>query len=554
MSQFDETFDWVVVGTGGAALCSGLYMASQGKRVLLLEKTDRVGGSTARSGGVMWVPNNPLLKQAGIDDSHEKATTYLEGLAAEYGDTPASTPERRQTYLRESLNMLSFLQQQGIPLERAAPWPDYYDERPGGLQEGRCVVAKMFDLKELGEWREKIRDGFLPMPVRLMEALDVGLTKVSWKARRTFLTIALRIVGSRLLGKRVTSAGAALQGRQLQALLRHGAEVRLQSPVKELITENDTVVGIVTEKAGQPWRVKAELGVLVAAGGFARNQRMRDHYQPNTSIEWSSTSPGDTGEMIEEMLRHGAALSQMSEMVGNQCIMPPDSQYEDIKQPAQSVTAKPHAILVDQTGERYMNEGGSYMAYCKGMLARHQSAPAVPSWAILDSQYMQKYMLAGASPGKKKQQQWQQQGFLKIGDSLTELAKAIEVDPTTLTATVERFNGFVDNNCDEDFHRGERAYDCWLGDPTHKPSATLGRIDKAPFYAVKVYPGDVSTFGGVVTDVNARVLREDGSVIKGLYAAGVSSASVMGYVYPGAGSSVGPALTFGYVAAKHALL
>jgi 3-oxosteroid 1-dehydrogenase len=292
--------------------------------------------------------------------------------------------------------------------------------------------------------------------------------------------------------------------------------------------------------------------VLVNAGGFARNQRMRDRYQPGTSAKWTMASSGDTGEMIEEMMRHGAAIAQMEEMVGSQLTLPPGAEDADFKSTAQAMTAAPHAILVDQSGVRYMNEGGSYMAYCKGMLERDKVVPAVPSWAIFDSQYMRTYMLAGTMPGTRKPQRWYDEGYLRKAATIEDLAQQLKIDPATLRATVDRFNGFVAKNRDEDFHRGDRAYDRWLGDSYNKPSETLGAIAEAPFYAVPVVPGDVSTYGGVVTDMHARVLREDGSVIPGLYATGVSTASVMGRAYPGAGCSVGPSFVWGYVAARHA--
>ena len=329
------------------------------------------------------------------------------------------------------------------------------------------------------------------------------------------------------------------------------SEIRTESPVRELIVENGTVRGVLTVKDGKPWRVGARLGVLVNAGGFAHNQRMRDQYQPGTSSSWSSAAPGDTGEMIEEMMRHGAAVAQMEEMVGQQTTLAPGSENDDIKPSAQRMTASPHAILVDQTGVRYMNEGGSYMAYCKQMLERNKTIPSVPSWAVFDSQYMRKYMLAGTMPGSRKPQRWYDEGYLKQADSIEGLARQLEIDPGALKATIERFNGFVAKDSDEDFHRGKRAYDRWLGDSEHKPSATLGTIERAPFFAVPVVPGDAGTYGGVVTDEHARVLREDGSVIGGLYATGVSTASVMGRCYPGAGSSVGPTFVWGYVAAQH---
>ena len=554
MKEFDEVVDFAVVGSGGGAMCAALQMAAMGKGVVMLEKSDLVGGTTARAGGVMWIPNNRFLKRDGIEDSFELAATYLDGLAADAGDTPGSTPERRHTYLREAPNMINFLVEQGIKLNRVSYWPDYYDERPGGLEVGRCVVADLFDINELGPWKAKLRPGFLTMPATLEEALLLPNFKRAWRSTKVLIKVVARAVFAKVAGKRYVSAGAALQGRMLQAVLRAGVDLRSQSPVSELIVEDGAVKGVLTVKNGKPWRIAARLGVLVGAGGFAHNQRMRDQYQPGTSTKWTSAAPTDTGEMIEEMMRHGAAVAQMDEMVGNQCTLPPGSQEGEIQSPAQSLTAKPHAILVDQSGQRYMNEGGSYMAYCKAMLERNKTVTAVPSWAVFDSQYMQKYMLAGTMPGSKKPQSWYDEGYLKKADSIAALAAVLGIDGAVLESTVSRYNGFVRNNCDEDFQRGERAYDNWLGDFCHQPSQTLGELSKPPFYAVQVVPGDVGTYGGVVTDASARVLREDGSVISGLYATGVSTASVMGRVYPGAGSSIGPTFVWGFVAAKHAAM
>ncbi len=214
--------------------------------------------------------------------------------------------------------------------------------------------------------------------------------------------------------------------------------------------------------------------------------------------------------------------------------------------------AKPHSIIVDRSGARYMNEGGSYMAFCKNMLERNRQVPAIPSWWIMDEEYMQDYMFCGAMPGAKKSEGWFVSGFLKKGDTLEDLARACGVDAAGLTATIEGFNANVDRGKDAEFGRGDRAYDRWLGDPFHRPSETLGKIEKAPFYATPVAPGNVGIFGGVVTDTYARVLREDGTPIPGLYATGNTTASVMGRIYPGAGASIGPSFTWGYVAAKHA--
>lgn len=552
MNGFDEVVDFLVVGSGGGSMCAGLVMRDAGNSVLILEASPMVGGTTAKSGGVMWIPDNPFLKRDGIRDSAEQAMTYLDHVVGDASDTPGATRSRREAYVRNAPRMVDFLLAKGIRLTRVGHWPDYYDELPGGLRQGRTVIAELFNINELGAWKDKLRPGFMPVPATLEEAFQIPYMRRSWAARKTIARIVLRAIAAKLTGKHYVSAGAALQGRMLQAALKAGVDIRTESPVTELLVDQGRAVGVVTTKDGRPWNVGARRGVLINAGGFAKNQEMRDRYQPGTRAAWSNAIDNDTGQMILEMMRHGAAIAQMEEMVGYQTTIPPGQEDAAIKPPAQSLTAKPHAILVDQSGVRYQNEGGSYMAYCRNMLARNRTVPAVPSWAIFDSQYIAKYMLAGTMPGRKKPAAWTEKNYLHRADSIGDLAALIGVPPPVLRATVDRFNSFVDQGRDEDFHRGERAYDDWLGDPFHAPSKSLGRIDKGPFYAVPVVPGDVGTYGGVVTDIHGRVLRGDGTVIDGLYATGVSTASVMGRAYPGAGSSIGPSFTWGYVAALHA--
>ena len=553
MSEFDENYDFVVVGSGGGSMCSALVARAAGKSVLILEKTSLVGGTTARSGGVMWIPNNRFMKRDGVEDSTEKAMTYLDTLVGDRDDAPGATRDRRQAYVIEGANMVDFLVDQGIKLNRISYWPDYYDELPGGSEPGRTVVAELFNVNELGPWKHKLRPNFMSMMSTLDEMLQLRFLKQSWKSKKIAVKVALRTVGAVLTGKRYVTAGAALQGRMLQAALQTGVEVRTEAPVGELIVENGAVRGVTLLRDGKSQRIGARLGVLVNAGGFAHNQEMRDRYQPGTSSKWSQAAEGDTGEMIREMMRHGAAIAQMEEMVGNQISIPPGMENATIKPVVQGLTAAPHAILVDQSGVRYMNEAGSYMAYCKGMLERNRSVPAVPSWAIMDSQFIRNYMLAGTMPGAKKPASWFDEGYLRKADSIEALGAMIKVDPASLRASVDRFNGFAAKDHDDDFNRGDRAYDRWLGDTFHKKNASLGEISEGPFYAVPVLPGDVGTYGGVVTDSRARVLREDGSVIEGLYATGVSTASVMGRFYPGAGASVGPSFVWGYVAARDAV-
>jgi 3-oxosteroid 1-dehydrogenase len=257
--------------------------------------------------------------------------------------------------------------------------------------------------------------------------------------------------------------------------------------------------------------------------------------------------------MHVEMERIGGVLGHMDEMVGFPMTRAPGWEKDYVKPGTQTVTAKPHAIQVDQSGVRYMNEAASYEEICENMLKRDDVVPAIPSYAIFDQQYIEKYPLADKR-GAKIPPKWYERDFIKQANTIEDLAKLIDVDPATLRATVDRWNGFVDKGVDEDFHRGERAYGDFLGDPFFKdgPNKTMGKIIKPPYYAIEIVPGDVGTWGGVVIDSNARVLRAEGAPIEGLYACGVATASIMGRVYPGAGASVGPSMAFGWIAAKHA--
>ncbi|MET0179349.1 MAG: FAD-dependent oxidoreductase [Novosphingobium sp.] len=549
MSGFDETFDWVVVGSGAGSMASALVMRQAGKSVLILEKTQYVGGTTAKSGGVIWVPNNRFIREDGEHDSTEAGIAYLDAVAE---DVPGTSHEKRLAYVVEAPKMIDFLVDQGIALERGSEfWPDYYDEMPGGCKTSRTITAVPFDKKQLGSWESKLRSGFLEVNARLDDGMKLAFVKKSWEAKRIFARIAFNVVWGKLTGKHYTTAGAALQGRMLQAALKAGVAIRTGCPVTELIVEDGKVVGVVALNGGQPVRVEGRLGVLVNSGGYGQNQAMRDKYQPGTQAAWSNTPEGDTGEMHLEMERIGGVLAQMDQMVGYQSTLAPGWEQDYVKPSGQILLGRPGAIMVDQSGVRYLNEGGSYELFCETMLKRNREVPAVPSWAVFDQNYAEEYQVANAWLGKKAKR-WKAAGYLKEGATVEDLAAQMGVPPATLRATIERWNGFVDKGVDADFNRGAREYDKWLGDPFVKPNASLGRIDKPPFFAVQIVPGDVSTYGGVVTDAQARVLRGDGTPIAGLYATGVSTASVMGGVYPGAGASIGPSLTFGYVAAKHA--
>ena len=547
-----ESFDFVIVGSGGGSMCAALMMRSAGKSAVVLEKTDMVGGTTSISGGVMWIPNNRFMRADGIKDSEDQAMAYLDAVVGDSDDTPSAKRTKRLAYVRQSNEMLEFLISRGIKFRRNPYWPDYYDA-PGSLAAGRTVSAQLFDVNRLGDWKDKMRPFMLPLPAYLDEAMgSLANFKRSWAARGVLLKVMGRAIGAKLKGQRLVTGGNAIQGQMIEAALKAGVDIRLSSPVKRIVVEDGRAVGVIVEKDGAEQRIDARLGILINAGGYARNQQMLDRYIPGMSADNTNVSPGDTGEMIEAGGAVGAALVQMDGFIGGQVTLPPGSAGSPHKPMVQSDMAKPHVIVVDQNGERFLNESSNYTESTRAQLDRAKQHPAIPSWMVFDSQYIDTYMLAGTMAGAKKPQAWYDEGYLRQADSIEGLAAAIEIDPTKLRATVDRFNGFVRNGRDEDFHRGESAFDKFSGDTLDKKSPSLGTIEKGPFYAIPVYPGDVGTFGGMLTDEYARVLREDGSPIPGLYATGTSAASVMGKASPAAGVNVGQSFTWGYVAAKHA--
>ncbi|BFM07771.1 FAD-dependent oxidoreductase [Halioxenophilus aromaticivorans] len=544
----NESCDFVIIGSGAGALCAAIVMADAGKKVVVLEKEPLLGGTTATSGGVMWIPNNRYMSDAGVPDSKNQAIEYLNHAVGDAPDTPGTSPLRRETYVDQSVAALEFLESQGLEFRRVPSWPDYYAV-PGQSEAGRTVVSELFNLKSLDDWQDKLRPGFLPLAGYLEEAMELAYMTRTWAAKGMLLKLIGRTLGSRLTGKNYATAGQALQGAQLKAALNAGADIRTEYAVKELMFDNGKVTGVIAEHKGQPVHITAKLGVLVASGGFSKNQIMLDQYIPGTKTEWSGAASGDTGEMIQEAVRVGATVAQMEQRQGYPVTTPPGKPLAYM----QSDLAKPHAILVDKSGQRFMGEADSYMKLARGILERNETSSAIPSWMIIDSQYAKKYMLAGGMLNKKRIKQWLEAGFLKTGATLAELASQCDIDGQQLQASVEQFNGFVTANKDEAFGRGDEVYHNWLGDKLNKPSATLGSITQAPFYAVPIYPGDVSTFGGIVTNEHAQVLSKENQPIPGLYATGVATASVMAKSSPGAGGSIGPSLTWGYVAANHAL-
>lgn len=561
MSGWDATYDFVIVGSGGGSMCAALASKALGKRALILEKQAKVGGSTGYSGGVWWIPNNPVMKRHGVGDSHERARQYLDAVITYSG--PGTTPARREAFLRTGPQMIEFLERRGMAFEYADGWSDYYDELPGGEPRGRSLVARLFDIKELGEWAPKLSryPGF-PLPMNANEFPDLLLVKRTWAGKRAAARLAWRMLYQKLTGKELVGTGAAIQGRMLQIALREQLPIWIETGVTDFVVENDRVVGVVAQQGSREIRIRALDGVLVNVGGFSRNAEMRQKFQPQPSSNaWTNANPGDTGEVIEAAMRLGADVDCMEEAWWVVTSMGPNESWpEGAVTPDGTILpfmhhldlSLPYSMMVDGNGERYCDEAGAYMEIGQRMYERHhQTGKAVPSWLVMDSRQRKNYTWGTAPPGKIPKQ-WLDSGYLVAADSIAELAHKCGIDVAGLEHTVRRFNGFCRSGVDVDFGRGSRAFDRCHGDPTVKPNPNLGSIEQAPFYACRMYPGDVGTAGGMVTDEHARVLREDGSAIAGLYATGNSTASVMGRCYPGAGASIGASFVFGYIAACHA--
>lgn len=537
--------DLVIVGSGIGALTAALTAATDGLSVTVLEKTDRIGGNSALSGGVLWIPANPLMARDGCPDTLEQARTYLDILIGDVGI--ASSPQRRSAFLSGGPELVAFLERSGIPLQRQPGRPDYYDELPGGSQAGRCLETRLFDLSTLGDSRGQLRLGSRVLPIDGRDVRHIFLGRRTLGGVLAVLRLGRRIASDRLLGRTRVGVGAAMVGHLFKACLDAGVEFRLRYPVTGLAMHEGRVTGVTGAGEASCGEVCRARAVLIAAGGFARNKRMLDTYRSGAeAVAWTSAGPGETGEMIEAAMALGADVALMDQAIGILTSILPDGS------PVPHVydLAKPHAIVVDRSGHRYLDECASYMENAQRMLARDTLVPALPSWLIMDGRHRRFYPWANARAGATPPE-WISSGYLKVADTLADLAQLCAIEPGTLESTVARFNGFAARGVDEDYHRGQRAYDRYFGDPRVKPNPSLGSIAQAPFMAVALYPGDVGTFGGLVTDACARVLRADGSVIHGLYAAGTCTASVMGKVYPGAGASLAAAAIFGRIAAQH---
>jgi len=543
MSQWDEVADLVIVGSGGGAFAAALAAHAAGKKPLIIEKQSKVGGSTAMSGGVLWIPNNSLMKKAGVADSVADALTYMKRISNYSG--PATAPKRQEGFIRGGAEMVDFLISQGIKLEYVPGWADYY---PDGHPKGRLVSSVLFDAKPLGPWLSKLQTSMFSLPINSSEGSLLPLAKRTLSGFITGAKFLMRLKIDKWRGWPRYGMGTGIMAQMLLATVKRGIPVWTESPVTDLIDENGRVVGVMATHGGKDIRVQARDGVLIAAGGFARNAELRERYLPQPApVEWTVANQGDTGDLLGAAMRLGAATELMEAAVWAPGTIPPNM-------PTVFCTGnmtKPYSILVDQTGQRFVNEASSYHNLVLSMFRRSETAPALPSWLVMDSRHPRSYPFIINPPGPVPQN-WIDSGYVKAADTIEELARQCGMEPVTLKETVERFNGFARTGRDEDFHRGDWYYDRYYGDPTVKPNPNLGALEKPPFYALQIVAADGGVMGGFSTDEHARVLRADGAPIPGLYASGTSVASVYGHGYPCSGGALSVSFVWGYIAGRSA--
>jgi 3-oxosteroid 1-dehydrogenase len=553
MVNWDKSVDLLIAGSGGGGMVAALAALDSGIEPLVVEKQALVGGSTGMSGGMVWLPNNPLMVADGIPDSHEDGLAYFDDVVGDIG--AASSPERREMFLTAGYEMINFLLRKGVRLVRCPGWSDYYPNHKGGNAAGRGVEAIPYAAAELGEWSDKVQPALAKNYGQGFVVKTNELRSVQYfnRAPRAFV-VAMRVFArtwvARMRRQEILTNGASLIGQMLKILIDLGGgtpALWTNTAMEDLIVEDGRVVGARVARDGSTLNVEARKGVLLAAGGFSRNADMRRRYsgdQPNEA-QWSVANAGDTGEVLQMAMKLGAQTDLLDEAWWLPSVFIADASARALGSGRQ----RPGAIYVDGTGKRFCNESNSYVEVGKAMYANK----AVPCWMVFDEGYIGRYV-SGANPFKKRHipEELIAKGAVLRGNTIAELARQMDVPADALDDTIKRFNGFAAKGLDPDFGRGQSAYNDCLGDPGYKPNAALGPLDSAPYYATRVLPADVGTCGGVITNEHAQVLDENDRVIDGLYATGNITATVMGRTYLGAGGSIAYTMVFGYVAARHA--
>ncbi len=467
---YDESFDLVIVGSGAGSVPAALAAKSLGRSALIIEKQQVFGGSTAYSGGVAWIPNSPLH---GSNDSEEAGRTYLNALIGANGGK-ASPPAKREKFLKEAPKSIKFLLDQGIKFIWVH-WPDYYSSAPGGHEYGRSLMCELFDINELGEWKDKVGSfyGFPLMPVNSWEFVNLTLAKRTWKGKAAALRLAARMAVDKITGKRRVGSGNALQGRMLQAALREKIPIRLSTAMTGLIVEGGRVTGINVAGPDGEKKIEARHGVLLDTGGFSHNLAMRKAHQPApASVDWTMANPGDTGEAIQMAQKLGADVDLMREAWWTPGSLLPNGRYAGFHVPGES--GKPHIIIVDKHGRRVGNEAGAYMEFGQKMFA----AGAVPSL-----RHPRKPRLWLTIPGDRccPKSPFSLSSTTAISREqplCASLPSNAVSTPRDSRPRSRNSISFADAGVDEDFGRGASAHNRLMGDPTVKPNPSLGKSRK----------------------------------------------------------------------------
>jgi succinate dehydrogenase/fumarate reductase flavoprotein subunit len=545
-------FDVIVVGSGAAGLTAGVVAGLAGLKVLVLESTPLFGGTTAYSAGGAWIPNNHHMKTVGVDDSPADARTYLKAVLGDYYDAA-----KIDAFVTQAPSMLSYLESQASVLFSATAIPDYAPGTPG-WKTGRCLLPVACHASDLGDYFSVLRP---PIPeMGLFHSMQVSSFDAyqlqHWKDSRDNFAFATKRFGAyvadRLRGKRGQhlANGNALIARLLKAAIDQRATLWESARAAHLVTNGARVTGVTLQRGGRDETITARRGVVLASGGFGANSEMRRKYLPMADAGWSLQPEGCQGDGIKMGIEVGGTLNEGNAANG---IWVPASATQRgdgtlAKFPSLAFDRHcPGSIMIDaNTGERFVNESFHYQHF--GETVRRKGITKI--WMISDSQAVGKYGIGMAKPAPFSPRPWVRKGYLIEAATIQSLAQIIAVPAAALEDTISKFNRFADDGHDPDFKRGDDYYSAFMGDAAHKPNPALGALRTAPFYALEIRPSDLSTMAGLNTNARAQVVRNDGSAIAGLYAAGLDSNSLMRGLYPGGGSSIGPAMTFGYIAAR----